>query len=987
VKPIKLTVNAFGPYAKTQIFDFALLGGYSIFLITGATGAGKTTVFDAICFALYGEASGKSRETDTFKSHYASDDDECYVEFEFSLSEKIYKIYRKPRQTALKRDNTLKEISERAELLFPDGKEISGSKQVDEAIEKIIGLSCSQFKQIIMLAQGEFKQLLEAKSDEKQKIFSQIFSTEIYGKITAKLDEKEKALKNCLSVNYEKISYYINNLISNGHTSVLQFENSKFAQTEQICHVVEGELAELQKEILAINEQLEILKKELSLIDIASAVSLNKKIDAYNKICYELDSLYELKKDFEEKNSTISVLTHTKELMIYEQAVIALKNTKEQYEQEFINIENQQKIAFEQLCIAENNYKIIDELNAQLEKLAFKKQELNAFFEIVSKIEQKNIEKKAANEKLEYLKNYLQANRLNCKLVNLKSTQENYRQAVQLASELKKNVLKVDELNKKHNQAIKSFSEAYDLFLNGQAYALAQQLKQGEPCQVCGSTIHPNPAKSCMQIPTQAELDKLKQISDQYYIQVTELISKCKADFAKLIEKGDFPESQIAFDKYFQSKLNDYIILNDAKLKEIYAAAEQIKQSIIDFGFLIRDESLDFLAEEYNKITAEIAVNEQISVSIGSEIQSLSETLPDEYKNISAVNFALNNTETELIELKNKSERILNELAACKKAYELACERLKISKEHLDKAVSDYSTKRSEFKELLINFGFGDYASYNNRKSEISRLEELKNEVNKYAERINSLEIQKSTLLQDVDGKALTDINLLQEKSDSLNEQIKIYSLKQTQLNTKLSISKSNLSQLMQISSESIKLNKEYSAVAELSSLSKGNNSQKISFERYILASYFDDIIKMANIHLLKMSDARYLLKRKEDRSKRSPSGLDLEIIDSYTGKERGVSTLSGGESFKASLALALGLADIVQMYSGGVSIETMFIDEGFGSLDSHSLESAIDTLMNLDKSGRLVGIISHVPELKERIPAKLYIEKSINGSKAHFSV
>lgn len=780
MKPLKLTINAFGPFVTKQEIDFADLDGGEIFLVTGETGAGKTTIFDAICFALFGAASGDSRKPNMFKSDHAAAQEICYVELLFALHGREYFIRRTPAQRGLKRDGSTKEIAPTAELHLPNGETLTGANAVTERIEEILGLSYRQFKQTTMLAQGEFKRMIEATGREKQQIFSKIFGTSVYSDLTELLVREEAELARVTQGARDAIARCIRELGGYGYPA-LQQENAMFMPYERIAEAVGDGLALFEEKSALLDEDILRLESEKAKLDPEKAKSVNERLDRIDKLRAEIARLHAEEATHAERETKLKLLTAAVDLGAREDIILSAKKQSEQLETQ------------------------ITRLATSLEALQQKERGL--------------------------------AEHAACGSAEMQS----------LSAQL-------DAQKNAHERL-------YRAFLDGQSAILAASLQDDVPCPVCGSAHHPAPATVGEDIPTE------KAVAD------------AKNTAANLQKKLD-------------------------------ALREAEKQAH------------------------------------------------------------------------------WNAKADCEKC----AAQLDAAKAHKEAIDAEFARQRAAFVETLEKSGFDGYKGYRRVLAEKDGLAALKLQVERQRERLIAAEAQLAALEDSARGAAhlaRQDVDAILKRRQELDAALKAARENKSELYAALSGTKKRLAELKNLFDENAENDRRHAIARELSALARG--SRTVSFERYMLAAYFDDIIKLSNIHLQRMSGSRYRLRRVEDSNcgrgdKAAGSGLDMEIVDSYTGKPRDISTLSGGESFKASLSLALGLSGVVQMYAGGVSIDTMFIDEGFGSLDEKSLDSAVETLFSLKKSGRMVGIISHVPQLRGYIPRKLAVRYTPTGSSAAWS-
>ena len=893
MKPINLTISAFGPYKDKVVIDFTKLGENGIFLITGDTGAGKTSIFDAISFAVFGEVSGSNRPIQSIRSDFADPETETFVELEFLHKNKIYKILRNPTYEKPKKkgDGFTKKTAD-ASLEFDD-KVVTGIKNVDTKIEEILGINAKQFKQIAMLAQGEFLKILFAESKDRTEIFRKIFDTNIYNLIAKKLKEK-------LKENEDNLKELKNSFITNTANILWSVENKVDISAKDLNEVDIATVVEVLKSEIKNNEaeniklQEKILKKEQEInVDeenIKKQEELNIKIKNYNELLKKQIEYKQQEKEIEELKTKISKNQKAKERIKPKEEKV--KNQEEQIQRLEKDLENL-------------NTKIIDGQK--------KEKEHNTKIELVNKIGE--IYKEYCNcveIKDELLE---KANRLkNIEKLELKKA-EQVKEYTKIENEYK--VMNVDYLEKE------------DEFFKEQAGILAEKLEENKPCPVCGSIEHPKIAQKSVSVLTKQELDVLKKSLEnkqkEKQLKQEECI-KTNSQINTLVEEfKDDSNEEFNLEK-FKNLIRDEFNKNKEKL--------EINEKMI--------------SEEYNKLSLNTLVLKEFDF--------------EKFKD--GVIEAINLEKNELI----KDQTI---------------------QEEKNKQLLEGKTKLKEYNEEyskeLLNLGFKTEEEYKNVLIADKEIENLQ----KYVEQFNTnvtvnntkiLEIEKE--VKDKQKLDLTEskAKLIKAKNE-LEEERKVH----IQAKGKLDNNTRIYNLLTENSKELKKKMKDFLIYDELNRTANGTlpGKKRIEFEQYVQATYFDMVILEANKRLAKMTENRYWLVRKEEPEKISDKvGLDLEVVDNYNGKKRDVKSLSGGEAFKAALSLALGLSDVIQSYSGGVVIDTLFIDEGFGSLDTESREQAINTLSLLIDNNKLIGIISHVTELKERIDKKIIVTKTNDGSK-----
>lgn len=927
MRPLKLIVSAFGPYSGRTEFDFEKLGKSGLYLITGDTGAGKTTVFDAITFALYGRASGSSRSADMLRSKYAEADVPTEVELDFEYRNKTYKIKRSPEYLRpKKRGEGFTTETARAEFYCGEKLFDGRLEDVNSEIEKVMGVTREQFMQIAMIAQGDFMKLLLADSEERKKIFRGIFKTENFDKLTCRLKEEYRLASEAAAASQNSILQYISGTICTEEDglfalkSTLSESGAKLDKTlaEEVLQKI-GEVISNHKNIFAqLFSDIEKTDKAL-----AEANQIIGKCEAFENAKRELASA---KKQLESETPKFG------------EAENALKAAKERLPQAE-NIAREigdivrELPQYEELEITEKKYaeaaekiKIcadgIEKNSAVSEALSDKFSELGN--------ERKSLENAGGNiEKLNSEREKLRREYKSAETLKIQIEEYfAYRSSLEQAQNFYRTAAE------KSSAAAENYEKLHKAFLDEQAGLLAEELKDGCPCPVCGSKIHPAAAKKSARAPSKEQVEAAKKIYQKLSSESEIASAKCSEISGKLNEKKSALESS----------------LSELGFASIEAAGEKLPEKI--------SEIISKGKEIASKIEAENS-----KLSRRKEIDRL---LPETEKKISVLQNSLTEKKAELASLsakleglKEHSEKISRELKfesrelAKKRIEELEKERKEIDREYaaaelLQKTCAEkIIALKQQIKTLenqLLSLGDGDFSAETERAKKAA-LEQQRKE--------------------------------LADKSASIRSRIEVNSLAAKNIENGLA--------------ELLERERFLSMVGALNDTARGGIAGKvnIALETYVQTTYFDRIIIRANRRLLVMTENQYELKRRiEGDTKRGQKGLELDVIDHANGTVRSVKTLSGGESFMASLALALGLSDEVQACAPGIKLDTIFIDEGFGSLDDEALRQAVKTLEKLSGGERLVGIISHVSDLKEKIGKQIIVTKNkYGGSSAEIVV
>ena len=907
MRPLKITMSAFGPYAGEVTLDMQKLGKSGIYLITGDTGAGKTTVFDAISYALYGEASGNYRENTTLRSKYASADTPTFVELEFEYNNEIYKINRNPEYPRPnKRGEGFTKQSANAELVMPDGSVITKIKEVSAKVEEIIGINKNQFSQIAMIAQGDFRKLLNCETNERSKIFRKIFKTEPYHNIEIKLSSLFNELKRNREKEKSGIEQYINQLKCNENDTLsLELERAKSGDVliEDVIKLA-GEIinkdmleyTKTQKNIESINEEIEKINSNIKLYENQEAT---KK--AYAEASAKLEELKTKRNDCEKAYKSAEAQRERLDDLTRKINLINSKMPKYDELKSLENIINERTQSFEK---SNNLLKLKQQEITLLEKEIDEKskalEEVKGADLLVQKL---TVQKEEINKKAEALKE------LKTEIDRCKTEQKNLKNAQSFAKSA------LDEYGALENE----YNQIYIAFFNEQAGIIADELKDGEPCPVCGSTSHPNLARKSENAPSQADVESAQN-----------LVKKAQ-------EKADKARDTASA---LKSRFDEIAANEKSAAKKLFGTDDNV--------FDDYNSNINALKKEYDCTLALLkTANEKL----------------DLYKKL----------DKEIPKIQEKQKSLLDEISMFN------------TQKASDEAFISENTKRVTSIKSELDFESADRAKdklkeFTNLSSDIKNaIEKSKNDFDDIKSKYDTQKGTKASLENALKEFKEIDLVSLNEKSLKLNEHKKDIDRTAKSLYSRIESNKllvDNISEKRDILKE---YDDKYVWLKALSETANGDISgkEKITLETFVQMTYFDSIIRKANIRLLTMSDGQYELVRRSDaETLKKNEGLALDVIDHFNASSRSVSTLSGGESFMASLCLALGLSDEIQSSNGGIKLDTMFVDEGFGSLDGEALDRALSALTSLSQGNRLVGIISHVDALCDRIDNKIVITK-----------
>ena len=913
MRPLKLTMSAFGPYAGLTEIDFEALGRSGLYLITGDTGAGKTTIFDAITFALYGEASGSSRDTTMLRSKYADPDTPTEVTLRFAYGGKEYTVKRNPDydRPAKRGSGTVRRPAD-AELCYPDGRQVSKVRDVNAAIREILGIDRSQFSQIAMIAQGDFLKLLLANTKERQDIFREIFHTGYYRVFQDRLKEESTRLgRSC-----EELRRSMDQYLSGAAADETDMAGTELEKAKEGALPM-GEALTLLEQLVEKDETaMERIGKELSDLDgmlgtvnaqLGKAEELEKTRAALQSTETELLRESEVLRALEEKKEEAARMQPEADRL--GTAAAALEAQLPDYDAMEQMREERQRTA-----------RRAEEEKTGLEKAAAAQAELTARLE-TRKAEQKTLESAGAQKEM-LLRDRDEVERRGKQVAGVLRS---FTALTVLREKLSKAQDAYRNAQERLDEASRSYERLNRAFLSEQAGVLAQNLREGEPCPVCGSTEHPRKAALSAEAPSEQQLKQAEQT-----------VKKCREEAERTSgEAMSLRGQENAMRKELTQTAAE--LWPDEEPTAIQTAAEAEREALrrkyTELASAVEKE------EEKHRRKAEL---DRLIPQTEQELRKAQESLQAGRERLAAFEAQLTQIDGNL------------EAAAKKLPFP--------SKEEAEKACAGNRSEQRRIRELLTKAD-----------------EELKNRKSVCA----ALEGRAAQMKEQLAGAESVDREALENAFQMLTERKEKENESYAAVLVRLNANRTALRGIRERAEELETEEKKFAWMKALSDTANGTLSgkEKIMLETYVQTTFFDRIVARANTRLMVMSNAQYELKRRETaESFKAQSGLELNVIDHYNDTERSVKTLSGGESFKASLSLALGLSDEIQSSAGGIRLDTMFVDEGFGSLDEDSLQQAIRALSGLTESSRLVGIISHVSELKEKIDRQIVVTKERSG-------
>lgn len=936
MRPIELKMSAFGPFAGLTTLRLDALGTDGLYLITGDTGAGKTTIFDAIIYALYGEASGNIRTTDMLRSKYANADTATFVELTFVFKDKTYIVRRNPEylRPSKRGEGRFTKESAKAQLTMPDKEVITGLVSVNNKIIEIIGLNKNQFSQIAMLPQGEFMRLLLADTKQRIEIFREIFDTEPYLLLQDRIKRDANELYRLVSDYKKSMAQYVADVYcdenSEYNQALINIKNDSQMSIKEILDIIDKIIAqdkscddEYDKAIISIDKGIDQLNSKLTIAIQTERIKDDYKsaLTQLNNLTEEYENVYsiykaECEKDSERNELSLNIEKSSEKLESYE----LLEKYKKDYGKKLDKINNITKDIHE---------------------------DTNSLNECIKQID--NCKKEA-----EILKNTeLEIEKLNSKISDIIKKKEGVEYLKDVFERKIKAVSQADEAKDRYMSAFAAYEEANNRYLkmekaffNEQAGIMAAALEEGQPCPVCGSVTHPVPAVAGDDAPTEMQLKKYKIYVEDKSKECSELSSQSGLLSGQAESMNNmFFSSIVNFNTQWKEALD-----NSSDDETIRV---DIIQLLADLGEILDEAML----EKKN-------ADENIS-----KYNNLIKMLSDYDKKVEQFKDKINKSKNELAILSTQNENMQKQISQLEKelgnkdimqAKKLIND-MKLKKVQLDKA---YEAAKKQYDEYTIN------------------IKTLKNRISDLQKQISHTDKQKTPDI---------DIPRYQKQlEDMKKERLKLREKKNI-VDIRIANNEKVYKSIERVNEKSEKSEKHYSWLRTLSDTVNGSLSGKsrIKLETYVQMSFFDRIIMRANTRFMRLTDGQYELKRSDSKDNyKNQTGLELDIIDHYNGTIRSVKSLSGGEAFEASLSMALGMSDEIQSRSGGIQIDTMFIDEGFGSLDDESLSQAVKVLNSLSSSDRLIGIISHVSVLKDRIDKQIVVSKGkTGGSSAVISV
>ncbi|PFA22938.1 exonuclease [Bacillus cereus] len=1020
MRPLQLIMTAFGPYKQQEVIDFNDLGDHRIFAISGNTGAGKTTIFDAICYVLYGEASGEERsDTSMLRSQFADDNVYTSVELTFQLKGKQYEI---KRQLGHKKQGN-KTVTGHAVELY----EVIGDEKipcvdrfhvtdVNKKVEDLIGLSKHQFSQIVMLPQGEFRKLLTSETENKEEILRRIFKTDRYKLMRELLDQKRKQWKDVLQEKQKERELYFRNVfklpVRDG--SLLEtLVQQEHVNTHQVVEALEQETGCYEAEVEQLQTQQIGQAQQLKEVEVRfhAAKSVNEKFKDLEQKQEQQEALQANREQIEIEEKRFKLAEQAKRLVPFEQWYEEAMQSEQNAEQLLKQIFAKKEKTVESFRLAQEKYEelkgkesVREEAKKDVQRLEELESIIASLAEKKSNLQKVEIQREKLNEGIHKFEHQLegqtsQKQQVAGELQQLEAALEQYvtkveeltnmredakilKQAYDVWNEKQKYEKEKESSSQKVEIVVKAYEEMEQRWLNEQAGMLAQHLHDGESCPVCGSTTHPNKATERGDSIDEQQLNELREkktVAEKLHMQVAEKWNFYRAQYEQVIEEvanRGYRSEELAETYRTLVQKGKQLVAEVNALKESEEKRKQLASSLKGF-----EQQVEELQKQKREAEAMLHRTELECIELRTSYEHDQQKIPESLQTLEAWKKQFQHAVSTLRFMEDEWKKV-------QEVYQhWQNENIRVQAEH-DGAMKQVTQTKEKKEETLLRFmtelqqgGFINQQAYKEAKLTDVEIKHLQEHIKEYYSSLEVVAKQIEELTNELAGKEWMDITVLEEQMKELEIQLDITKEKRQRAQNAVAYISDLHDNIKRIDEQIHEEEKAFQELVDLYEVMKGDNESRISFERYILIEYLEQIVQIANERLRKLSNGQFYLKRSERVEKRNrQSGLGLDVYDAYTGQTRDVKTLSGGEKFNASLCLALGMADVIQAYEGGISIETMFIDEGFGSLDEESLTKAVDALIDLQKSGRFIGVISHVQELKNAMPAVLEVTKQKDG-------
>jgi len=1022
LRPIELHMTAFGPYKDTETIDFTKLHKRQLFVISGATGSGKTTIFDAICFALYGSASGTDRDNNRMlRSQFADDATYTAVDFTFSLREKTYRVFR---QLPHIREGNRTETGAKYELyeIKENGEEIPAVdrqmvSEINEKVESLIGLTKEQFQQIMMLPQGEFMKLLTSDTENKEKILRRIFKTEKYERLNELIGERVRDLRqryeterNVIDREIQSVRSLLDEEEENPLHAMLDEQNFTTAQfITEMENYDETLLTNVRTTKKAYDNARKAYRdKEQSL---QRAKSINERFHALDEKKRLLAEREKLAETYEQKETTLQAAERARKVAPYEtqyndrkvelqeqeaalqtatirekEALEAYERANELYEKEKANEPERQRLHV-QIDRYTQLVPLVKEIDTTKEKIT---QCYEREKRLLKEMENLTEEHQSHERDLKKLNDDMSKKEETLKTRPEKESRlfhaerqleivERYESELDVCKQLHMSLQEAEEQLKRAESDLRTIEQTW---YADQAAVLAASLQDGKPCPVCGSEHHPHLAERTEAHVTEPEVE-----------QVRNTFHKKQSHYEKVRAEWMVAKGQV-------EKTSEQLRLLAIDEQNVAAYVKQTKEDV---------QTLKTTLAELEKMEESLKKERDCRTKLEQALQACEEQLAEKQHALndlkverSELEGKLRAEETHMPEDVTQLEELQQRIKAMEIKYNAIVTAWEESERKLREAADTFTAARTERKQIesyvtslterkerakkqflsrLDDASFDSIEAYKQVKRTEAEMEQLRSEIEAYKEERATLRAQIAALETELADATRYDLDVLTEEVRTLAKLYETTLQTWNEANDRQKKFHELTNELKALSAELEALEKEVATYTDLYDIIRGQNVKRISFERYLQMDYLEQIIAAANVRFHSLTNGQFTLMRSDRQESRGrQSGLAFDVHDTFTGQARDVKTLSGGEKFIASLCLALGMSDVIQQFQGGISMETIFIDEGFGNLDDESLQKAIDVLISLQKAGRMIGVISHVETIKSLFPARIEVSKTKAG-------
>lgn len=1029
MKPIHLTVSAFGPYSDTMTLPMQDFGSGGLFLITGDTGAGKTSIFDAICFALFGEVSGSQRGADQLRSDFAAPTADTYVKFTFSHGGSVYTIHRTPKYERPKKRGTGTVTQQpNAVLTNPDGSTIAGATAVTDAVQQLLGVDCRSFKQISMIAQGEFMKLLTADSQSRAKIIRNVFHTEA-------LVSLQKRLK------AEYLAW--NRTCEDTRRAVLQYaEGFQFEQeleTQELPELLkQAKLQDSQdaRTIAQLDEQLEQWRvvHTAAIEAVVKAEAQQQTRDKWRAAKQQLMQLEAQLPAMQKQAERLEQARRARDLVQPKWREYQSEQARGKQLSDQVQVQKQRLEQLEKQTAGLEQAK--RQAEAQVPQLQFLQQEMTRLSDAKQQAElwrAKQAQAKQARKTADTLQERhrqtaqtLQDERQRIEtlreqtadLHDLQMKRETLRSEWKEAAQLEKQLdsaaglfvqltdsqnqldkqqrayIKQEQMYRADEQRCRS-AELY--WMRGQAGILAQDLRDHMPCPVCGALEHPHPAKLQKEVPTEQELQTLRDTMENSRRALQKVSEQAAAarSRAETAERAVRQAMQELFNEpdTTQEQLTQARARQTAQAKQLLEQGRQISERIsrmeqIDTQLQAAQQQLPDIEQAAQQAEQAYHTADRTAAAMEAEAQAVQDTLP--IQDLAGIDARLNQKQAAYDAQNQRIEQARHAWETHQRNWSSARDMYQSVLEQEQEQQKLTQKAQKIWRDAVQAAGFAGGEAYQAALLPPEELQRAEQQSQQFTQQLTTARSMEKEYAHEIPAGEPVNIEQLRQERERAEHSCQEKEQLRTQCAARRETNQILLKRIGEKQNELEQLEQQTAALRELSQTANGElaGKQKLMLEQYVQAAYFERVLQRANLRLRDMTQGRYEMhRRKTADNHRSQSGLDIDVMDYYTGKRRSVKTLSGGESFLGALALALGMSDVIQSYAGGVLVETVFLDEGFGTLDSAALEQVIGVLVRLSGGDRLIGIISHVAELKDRIGRQIIVRRGTSGSTAEISM